>query len=265
MSDRLNEILDEYGINYNEQPEIVNGIIPEWAMPDEVLEQYKNWEGASESFDDTELQVITAKSQFGKAKALDEQAIRDAIVSRQPVPGHEHEAAAEAELKKALTVQRMTAKVLKDESLKLVSLMRANRAAIQAAMEERVRAVAPKIRAQLATAQAQLDPLYEELSEAMTPVALLQSLDSRQRENIGGGLFHVTKPDLNRGLSGLNFCETVTDRLAQRGAPNRIRMKDPHGNIGEHDLEGPDEYRTRQAQAHVEMLKSQGWTEVPWD
>lgn len=265
MTNSIEQITEEYGIRFNEHPRTINGSIPEWALPSAVVEQYKNWEGASDSFDDCELAVMQASSAFNKAKGLDEQAIRDAIVSRQPVPGHEHEAAAEKELKRALTTQRMTAKVVNEEARKLVALMRQHRGEIHAAMEQRVHALTPKIRNVLNEFEAKLQPLYKELAEAMTPVELLRTLDTRQSEDIGAATRYVSTPDIMSSRNHLRSYEQLIEDLARSSAPTRIRLKDPHGNIGEHDLIGTNEKITQSLQLHIETLKKNGWKEVPWD
>lgn len=265
MAKSIDELHQEFGLRESDLTEVITGIIPEWAMPAPVLKQYQDYEGADESYDNSELAVIQATTTYRQARGKDVAAIRDAVVSGKKVPGYANEAKAEDDLKGALTARRVVAQIRQQEARKLVSLMREHRGEIHAAMEQRVNAVTPKIRDVLNEFEAKLQPLYEELAEALTPVELLRTLDTRQSEDIGAAMRHVSRPDIMGSRNNLRTYEQMVEDLASSAEPTRIRLKDPHGHISEHDLFGNTEQITQSLQMHIETLKKAGWTEVPWD
>lgn len=265
MSKSVFDISQEYGLREHESTNVITGAIPEWALPEEALAQYQDYLGADDSFDSTELAIQQATSAFNQARAKDEKAIRDAVVSRKKIPGNTFEVKAESDLKGALTAQRVTAGIRKKEAIKLVQIMRDNRHVIHQAMEQRVNAVAPKIIELLAEYQAELEPLLEELAEALTPAELLTTLDTRQSEDIGGRKPSVFVPGFDTAAARVNNSVAMVKSLARPTAPESIRLKDPHGNIGVHQLKGLNDDITLKLQQHVDILMKQGWTEVPWD
>ncbi|WP_334123799.1 hypothetical protein [Glutamicibacter sp.] len=232
------EISQEYRLKEHEIVNIINGVIPEWALPDEAIEQYQAYTGADESFDDTEFAVAKASAAFSEARSKDEEAIRDAVINRKKIPGNEFELKAESDLKGAYTARRVVADMRKQEALKLVAIMRANRDYIYSAMTQRVNAVTPKIRELLRGYEAELAPLLSELEEALTPVALLDTLDSRQREDVGGHRPLIPGPGFASTLARVEQAEQSAHDRAAQGIPEVIRLKDPHGNIGNHQAKG---------------------------